>query len=110
MSATIKNISQALIEIRPDFMWLLDVAAKQRKINGMTGEMKYVPWITIRKFRIATQTSVTDFDDMSFWPNTCTSYDTEAEALEAGWTFVNDELVEPKWIFTQIWNAWATEG
>ena len=105
----IKNINEALVEIRPHFMTLLNVGAIQRKIDGITGELKYVPWITLWNFRITSRSTITEFAEMSFWPKTTSSYDTEAEALDAAQAFVNTELIAEKWIFTQIWNQWATE-
>jgi hypothetical protein len=109
MAQTIKNIKEALIEIRPHFMTLLNVDTIQRKIDGVTGELKYVPWITLWNFSITGTNQITEFAEMSFWPNTTGSYDTKQEALAAAWDFVNNDLVADKWIFTQIWNQWATE-
>ena len=109
MTHKITNISEALIEIKPNFMTLLNVGTIQRKIDGVSGELKHVPWITLWNFRITERSSITEFAEMSFWPNTTSSYDTEDEALEAGWEFVNTELIAQKWIFTMIWNKWATE-
>ena len=107
--AEIKNINEALVEICPQFMTMLNVGTIQRKINGITGELKYVPWITLWNFKVTGRNTITEFAEMSFWPNTTSSYDTESEALDAAWEFVNTELITTKWVFTTIWNKWATE-
>jgi hypothetical protein len=109
MAGTIRNINTALIEISPNLMTLVNVGAIQRKIDGVLGELKYVPWITLWNFKITGETQITEFAEMSFWPNTTGSYDTEREATGAGWEFINTEWVATNWIFTAIWNQWATE-
>jgi hypothetical protein len=107
--ADIIKISDALIETNPDLMTWMNVSAIQRKVDGITGALKYVPWITLWNFRVTEAKQITVFAEMSFWPNTTGSYDTEGDAISAAWEFVNTELIGHKWIFTAIWNQWATE-
>ena len=105
---SILNVRNALIQERPDFMTLVKVGATQRKIDGVPGVMKFVPWITFITFKIESADQITQYAEMSFWPNTTDSYDTKPEALSAAKEFIAI-ITAQKAIFQMIWDEWATE-
>jgi hypothetical protein len=109
MADVIKNINKTLVEIQPDFMTLTHVGATERKINGPTGALKYVPWITLWQFEVAPKaSSITQFGQMEFQPKGSGAFDTRKEAEGAAWQFMIDK-VEANSMFTLVWNDWAEE-
>jgi hypothetical protein len=105
----IKNIANAIVEQRPHFMTWVTVGTTERKINGPTGELKFVPWFQFINFEVEENaTSVTQFATMEFKPKGTSAYDTPQEAKQAAWAFIRAKIAENS-IFTLVWNDWAEE-
>jgi hypothetical protein len=105
---SILNVSNTIIQQRPDFMILMTIGATQRKIDGESGVMKWVPWVTFVNFKVEDRDRINQFADMAFWPQGTGYYDNKPEAQRAAWEWVVG-ITEEGDIFTMIWNRWATE-